>query len=107
MNPEKQTTSDTSFPSTEAIAEELDRLREVEQPRYRRLWAYCRNPMRVVGRAESDQDRPYRQAQEWGLPLRITGTSSGTDIFSADAIDGVNRKEVVIENDIGWRVETM
>src|SRR6266511_2356403 len=101
------TETPSAFPATTQIAEQLDRLREVEQPRYRRLWAYCRNPMRVIGRGEGDQDRPYRQAQEWGLPFRITGASHGNDIFSGEAIDGVNRKEVVIENDIGWRIETL
>jgi hypothetical protein len=53
-------------------------------------------------------DRPYRQAQEWGLPPRITGSHSGCEIDAgATPIDQVTRKEVVIENDIGWRVETM
>src|SRR5213076_3308815 len=52
-------------------------------------------------------DRPYRQAQEWGLPFRITGVHAGTDIGCSDALGGVARKEVVIENDIGWRIETM
>ena len=40
-------------------------------------------------------------AQERGLPTRVTGTS----------LDGVSsprgRREVVIENDIGWRIGTM
>ena len=95
------------FPDEEQIVEQIERLRGVDRPRYRRLWAYCHNPMRVVGRAEGDQDRPYRQAQEWGLPARITGARSGGEVFSADAVGEVGRKEVVIENDIGWRIETM
>ncbi len=106
MNSDKPST-DVPFPSDETIAEQLDRLREVEQPRYRRLWAYYRNPMRVTGRGDGDSDRPYRQAQEWGLPSRITGVACGQEVLSAAPVGGVARKEVVIENDIGWRVETM
>src|SRR4051812_20230341 len=99
-------TTTSPFPQVNEIAEKLSKLREIDQPRYRRLWAYCRNPMRVIGRGDGDQDRPYRQAQEWGLPARITGVACSNDVFSGEST-GVARKEVVIENDIGWRVETM
>jgi hypothetical protein len=90
----------------------VERLLESERPRYRRLWAYYKNPMRVCGAsggaAGAGSDRPYRQGQEWGLPGRITGMRSGVEPF-ADAATGVagGRKEVVIENDIAWRVDTM
>lgn len=89
--------SDTNI-TPEQIAERGQHLLEVEAPRYQRLWSYFRNTMRYTGDdAESAADRPYRQAQEWGLPQRIIGEASGR----------IARKEVVIENDIGWRVETM
>ncbi|MEZ0267728.1 MAG: phage portal protein, partial [Phycisphaerae bacterium] len=52
-------------------------------------------------------ERPYRQAQEWGLPSRITGVRAGAEPFADAAQTGRARKEVVIENDIGWRVETL
>ena len=96
--------------SPDQIIEHVDRLLEVERPRYRRLWAYCRNSMRVVGATPgSTSDRPYRQAQEWGLPQRITGVRSGAscEIFDGEVSDEIARKEVVIENDIGWRIEAM
>src|SRR5688572_23316935 len=97
------------------LREAVDRLMHVERPRYRRLWGYYRNPMRVcagsshvaaVGSGSSE--RPYRQAQEWGMPSRITGYKAGAEPF-ADALGAgpLARKEVVIENDIAWRVDTM
>src|SRR5262249_17761357 len=91
------------------ITEQIEMLLHTHGPRYRRLWAYYRNPMRVCGVDADEQgsERPYRQAQEWGLPSRITGTRSGQEIFSATAVEGVARKEVVIENDIAWRVDTI
>ena len=57
------------------LAEGAHRLLHVDGPRYRRLWGYYRNPMRVVAVDADDTgtQRPYRQAQEWGLPSRITG----------------------------------
>ncbi|MDF1869377.1 MAG: phage portal protein [Phycisphaerales bacterium] len=74
-------------------------------PRLEQLWAYYRNPLELVRRSGtvsgSNQSGWYRMAQERGLPARVTGTS----------LDGVSapsgRREVVIENDIGWRVGTM
>src|SRR3954469_7246470 len=95
-----KTTENTDI-TPDQIAQRVDQLLEVERPRYRRLWMYCRNPMRVIGVAsENSSDRPYRQAQEWGLPQRITGQS-------ACGGGAIARKEVVIENDIGWRIEAM
>lgn len=74
-------------------------------PRLEQLWAYYRNPLELVGRSGRASGSStvgwYRMAQERGLPARVTGTS----------VDGVSepsgRREVVIENDIGWRVGTM
>ncbi len=90
--------------STSQLAVAVDELIHGQRPRLARLWAYYRNPMRaleVVG-----DERPYRQAQEWGLPTRITGfRAQSTD--GALRVDQVRRKEVVIENDIAWRIETM
>jgi hypothetical protein len=91
------------------MCEQIEVLLHTHGPRYRRLWAYYRNPMRVCGVDADEQgsERPYRQAQEWGLPSRITGARSGQEIFNAAAVEGVARKEVVIENDIAWRVDTI
>ena len=90
------------------VRRRMERL-DGERRRYRRLWAYYRNPM-LIGRAATEQQgsqRPYRQAQEWGMPPRITGLSFGGDPLGLASASGATRKEVVIENDIAWRVETM
>ncbi len=96
------------FPTVDEIEERVESLVSCGRPRYQRLWAYYRNPMRVIGSAAGAQDRPYRQAQEWGLPYRITGARAGAAITPVDNdFHAAARKEVVIENDIGWRIETI
>ncbi len=77
--------------------------------RYGRLWAYFRNPLIPAAASQvntsSAHSRPYIQAQEVGLPARITGVvRHGT---SGEATPDLRRKEVVIENDIAWRINTM
>src|SRR5438552_12966635 len=91
------------------LRERIEKLMETDGPRFRRLWAYYRNPMRACGVPNEEQgsERPYRQAQEWGLPSRITGVRAGLEIFSGSPVEQVARKEVVIENDIGWRIDTI
>lgn len=78
------------------------------QPRLDRLWSYYRNEMTPAGGVTrwaawgrsggNEGGRAYRLAQEAGLPPRCTGL---TDDRAG------NRREVVIENDIGWRVQAM
>ena len=77
-----------------------------DQPRYHRLWSYYRNPMCPAPRGNL-LDKPYRQAQEWGLPPRITGLAPGEDPLDAPSAQLPRRKEIVIENDIAWRIDTM
>lgn len=77
-------------------------------PRLQRFWTYYRNPLRPVGLGHASADSEgagpwYRQAQELGLPTRIVGRAG---LASADAIQG-GRREVVIENDIAWRIQSM
>lgn len=95
-------------PIPKDLLDKVDRLIHVDSPRYRRLWNYYANPMRACAtRADSTGDRPYRQAQEWGMPTRVTGYRSGAEPFDITGLDQATRKEVVIENDIAWRVETL
>ncbi len=70
------------------LAAALDEHRRVTLPRLERLWRYYRNPM-----APARDWRGYRLAQEAGLPPRISGAWGN--------------REVVVENDIGWRVQAM
>ncbi len=81
------------------------------QRHFGRLWDYYANP-RIeatgAGPAErklNESGRCYVQAQEYGLPARITGLvhSAHTGVFGARPVGQVQRKEVVIENDIAWR----
>src|SRR4051794_32507819 len=116
-------------PTTREFRRRVRRLLHVDGPRLRRLWTYYANPLRprAVDANDAGSGRPYRLGQEWGLPSRITGVRvSGVNISSAgagagvgagdatacDAFDvqdvpGVGRKEVVVENDIGWRIDTL
>lgn len=65
-------------------------------PRLERLWEYYRNPLEDTGTATDG--RWYHLGQEQGLPARITQPS---------AIAGMARREIVIENDIAWRIHTL
>lgn len=96
--------------STDELRRRIDHLFDVEAPRYRRLWEYYRNPLTalLIRSDASGSERPYRQAHEWGMPSRITGFRSGGGPGSApEMVDGVSRKEVVVENDIAWRIDTL
>lgn len=59
-------------------------------PQLRRLWQYYRN------RRQNDPARPGSLAQEQGLPKRL-----------GRGVNGQPLREIVIENDIAWRVHTM
>jgi len=82
---------------------------------YEKLWNYYHNEMCEIGPRgagavqELESARPYRQGQEYGLPSRITGVNYSFygGIRGACQVRGVKRKEVVVENDIAWRIDTM
>lgn len=79
---------------------------------FSRLWDYYANPIVELsggGAAErkvNESGRCYVQAQEYGLPSRITGLahSPQAGVFGSQAVKDIQRKEVVIENDLAWRV---
>lgn len=82
---------------------------------YEKLWRYYRNNLQELhslggnGSQPSETARPYRQAQEYGLPSRITGMNYSFygGVMAGREASGISRKEVVIENDIAWRVDTL
>ena len=73
---------------------------ERAKPRLEELWAYFRNPTEPVGASGLSR---RRQAQERGLPTRLTGTAP--ELVLDDRLRP--RREIVIENDIAWRVQAM
>lgn len=86
----------------------LDEHARATRPRLERLWTYFRNPLRPVGQgggANARSGRWYRLAQEAGLPPRITGHAIPGFIGLDDR--AIGRREVVVENDIAWRVSAM
>lgn len=82
------------------------------QRHFWRLWDYYANPMAdacggsAADRKVSESGRCYVQAQEVGLPSRITGLARSpyAGPFGSQPVRDIQRKEVVIENDIAWRV---
>ncbi len=94
--------------SDEYLAYMIDRQSSQPTMSRKQRWDYFRNPLLPIegptSRVLNSNSRPYFQAQEVGLPARITG------IFRSNASNGttdLRRKEVVIENDIAWRIHTM
>lgn len=71
-------------------------------PRFDTLWTYYRNPLQPVGVGRGPSGRWYRQPQEQGLPARLRTTAA-----HPLPDDRAERREVVIENDIAWRIQAM
>lgn len=88
------------------VAELTERHRSERLPQLQKLWAYFRNapePAVAAGPlGPATAERRTRLAQERGLPARLTGAAD-------PRIDDRQRtrREVVIENDIAWRVQAM
>lgn len=78
---------------------------------FNKLWEYYANravetnSLGSSGRKINSSGRCYVQAQEYGLPARITGIVHSPGVFfGGESAADIARKEVVIENDIAWRV---
>jgi len=80
------------------------------QKHFGKLWEYYVNTMidRQVTNKSGESGRCYVQAQEYGLAARITGVihNPNAGVFGGQAVSEIARKEVVIENDIGWRINS-
>ncbi len=99
----------SAAPGAAEIEHALDRHESITRPRLDLLWSYYRNPMIVpsdaTGRAASRNAGPQRRvrlSQERGLPDRLTGARTVAD---DDRL--ASSREIVIENDIAWRIHTM
>jgi len=91
----------------------VDEHSTVVQTHFAKLWEYYTNRMidsneagAPVSGGVNELGRCYVQAQEYGLPARITGLVhlASTGVFGGRQVRDVQRKEVVIENDIAWRI---
>ncbi|MBL8764668.1 MAG: phage portal protein [Phycisphaerae bacterium] len=96
----------------------LDEHERAELPRLNLLWSYYRNHMETVGRARRGWSaKPYRLAQERGLPGRLAWLSGGGGAPAPSSLAAPGdvplddraawRRELVIENDIAWRIHAM
>jgi hypothetical protein len=84
------------------------------QARFGKMWEYYANPIMDLRRGDSylverkvnESGKCYVQSQEYGLPARITGLARCAEagVFGGRPIGDIQRKEVVIENDIAWRI---
>jgi hypothetical protein len=86
-------------PLLELLIAEHERL---IRPRLEHLWRWYRNPAQPRSAAASGPSR-HRLAQEAGLPARF---QPGHRDVSADD-RAADRRETVVENDIGWRLQAM
>lgn len=84
----------------------LDELHHARRHRLEKLWTYYRNALEPNALAPDPVHAPagrwYRQPQELGLPARIAGRHRPFDDDRAAL-----RREIVVENDIAWRIHTM
>ncbi|MFG0258398.1 MAG: phage portal protein [Phycisphaerales bacterium JB043] len=81
-----------------ALRQLLDRHASHSVSRYRRLWSYYRNPG-VESSPEGTGPASRHLAQRCGLPGRLRGEPLDDDRRSP--------REIVIENDIAWRIDAM
>lgn len=83
------------------LATLIDEHRNHHEPRFQKFWNYYRNPSRrspAIGATSASDAHPAREhlAQHAGLPKRLQHTSNSAD-----------PPEVVIENDIAWRIDAL
>lgn len=76
-------------------------LHQAQRPALAGLWAYYRN--QLTPRPPSRCGRPYALAQQRGLPLRLSNPAA----VGGNVDDRLGGREIVIENDIAWRIGAM
>ncbi len=97
----------------ESLASLIGGHEQTVTPRLEMLWSYFRNPLEMDGPARrqfgvSAGRGGYRLGQLRGLPDRLFASGHIGPAWG-DSVDRRGRpaSEIVIENDIGWRVQTM
>ncbi|MEM0914779.1 MAG: hypothetical protein AAGK09_09245, partial [Planctomycetota bacterium] len=92
-----------------ALVDLLIRRQADENEELERWHSYYRNPARRVGTidAAGTSQTTRRLAQEAGLPARVTGVRREGLARTGGDDRSFGRREVVIENDIAWRVQVM
>lgn len=87
------------------FAEAIDAHQRERVPFFDRLWEYYRNTRRERTALGGDE-RSAALAQAAGLPRRLRGSRGASGVTSALGIESA-APEVVIENDIAWRVDAL
>ncbi|HZW11327.1 MAG TPA: phage portal protein [Phycisphaerales bacterium] len=80
------------------VARLLSAHRATMLPRLELMWRYYRNPLTL---SRSGAAQRYDTGQRRGLPERLIGPAD------AALDDRLRAREVVVENDIAWRIHTM
>ncbi len=83
----------------ELLALLIDQHRATHRPALQRLWDYYRNDLHFAGPRDTAA-RPYRTAQQQGLPRRLTQPPRFNEHTAGP-------REIVVENDIAWRIHTL
>lgn len=84
------------------IAAAIEQHQANTRARLELLWSYYRNPMTMTTSAGGVSRPRVNMAQERGLPDRLTGARP---VANDDRL--ASSREIVIENDIAWRLHTM
>jgi len=87
------------WPGEALIDHLLERHQRVDHPRLIRLWDYYRNPARNDSGSTGTASRAHHLAQARGLPDRLRP--------NLQAHPNREPRELVIENDIAWRIHTL
>jgi hypothetical protein len=94
-------------PDAQALRLAIDEHQRVRRPRFERFWSYYRNPLRPAMTTSATSRGWYSLAQEAGLPRRITGRGTSQAAMANTDDRTASLREIVIENDIGWRLHSM
>lgn len=100
----ERTLPDPNLPDPALVDLLIDDHARRVRPGLETLWAYYRNPLEPnPATGAASRGRWYRLVQERGLPDRITGRAAHPGLDDRHA----GKREVVVENDIGWRIGAM